>query len=202
MRSQPRSQLRWLVCLALGVAPLAGAAGQDLPRLAPLTASRLLVLPAQSAAGANDPRLWLARFDSVLTAQLESRGPGAGWAYARDAIRYQRQNPSYLTDARSLGTYALNDDRVRENSVLPEPFASRLRAYIGIADARLTLVPVAATFDTTVSPRVATLRLVVADGRAVRVVGVYSVTSPYADVTAAADSLALQTARLFIARSP
>jgi hypothetical protein len=196
-------QLGWLArCLVIGGAPLAGAAGQAAPPLAPLTASRLLVLPGQSVTGASDPRAWLARFDSVVTAQLEDRGPGAGWAYARDAIRYQRQNPSYLTDARALGTRALADERVRENSVVPEPFASRLRAYVGIADARLTLVPVAATLDTTRTPRVATLRLVVADGRTARVVGAYTVTSPYSVGMAAADSLALQTARLFIARSP
>ena len=198
-----RIQLGWLArCVVIGGAPLAAAAGQAAPPLAPLTASRLLVLPAQSVTGTSDPRAWLARFDSVVTVQLENRGPGAGWAYARDAIRYQRQNPSYLADARAMGTHALADDRVRENSVVPEPFASRLRAYIGVADARLTLVPVAATLDTTKVPRVATMRLVIADGRTARVVGAYTVTSPYAEAIAAADSLAVQAARLFIVRSP
>ena len=175
------------------------AAAQAPPRFEQLTATRVLVVPAQEVSGVTDARAWLMRFDSVLTSQLQDGGIGAGWAYARDAARFQRQNPSYLTDPRVLGTRPLAAANVKEGMTLPQPFASRIRAYVALADSRVAVVPALAAIDSSASPSSATLRLVLVDAPASTILAALTVSSTFAGTAAAAaDSLAAATARLFV----
>jgi hypothetical protein len=179
--------------------PLVGVSGQAEPPHGALTTSRILLVPAQGVGGAPAPAAWLARYDSVLTGRLHDGGVGSAWAYARDTERFWRQNPTYLSDPRTLGAQPLMGDKVKEGFVLPEPFGSRLRAYVALADARFALVPVAAVVDSVPVVRQARLRLAIVDGRLNRVLSVVDVSTAYQGAPQfAADSLAFVTARLFV----
>lgn len=171
------------------------------PPLASMTASRALVLPAQELLGAADARTWLARYDSVLTALLEEGGIGRSWGYARDALRYARQNPTYAADPRAIGASPLKNEKVREAFALPDPFASRTRMLSAIGNARAVIVPVSATLDSTKAPRTGQILLVIADPKASRVAWSGTLTTAFAGRPIDfADSLASATARLFVAR--
>ncbi len=190
------------VLRATGFVALSSAAalGQSAPRFASMTTSRLLVLPAQEVTGTADGKAWLARFDSVLTARLEAGGLANGWAYPRDAIRYNRQNPTYTSDPRVMGVQPLKSEKTRGGFSLPEPFASRLRALLAVADARTTIVPVVASIDSIAAPHTARLQLTFVDGRLSRVLWTGVLETRYeGNAAAAADSLAAVTARLFVA---
>jgi hypothetical protein len=165
-----------------------------------MTASRILVLPVQEVAGAPETQDWLARFDSVFTARLEDGGIGPGWAYPRDAMRYARSNPTYVSNPRTIGAQLLKGDKIKAGVPLPEPFASRVRALVAIADARHAIVPVVVRIDSTTAPRTAKLQLMFIDARLSRVdwSGLIEVKFTGAPAVAA-DSLAASTARLFIA---
>ena len=177
------------------------AAGQESPRFASMSSSRLLLVPAQEVLGTSDGRAWLARFDSVLTVQLEEGGIGKGWAYPKDAVRYARLNPTYTSDPYTLGAQPLKSDKVKDGFDLPEPFASRLRALLAIADARTAVVPIVARVDSTAVPRVVRLQLMFVDGRSRQVLWTGTLEAKYAGhALAAADSLALMTSRLFVSR--
>ena len=195
-----RQLLSGVFCAAGFVAIVSVAAlAQTPPKFGSMTTSRLLLLPAQEVTGTADGRAWLARFDSVLTARLEAGGIANGWAYPRDAIRYNRQNPTYTTDPRLMGVQPLKSDKIKDGFSLPEPFASRLRALLAVADARNTIVPVVARIDSTTNPRAARLQLTLVDGRLSRVLWTGMLEVKYeGSTTAAADSLALMTARLFV----
>lgn len=165
-----------------------------------MTTSRALVLPAQEVAGVAEPRVWLTRFDSVFTARLENGGIGKAWGYARDAMRYARQNPTYATDPRSMGAQPLKSEKVRNGFSLPEPFATRSRVLTAIGNARHVVVPVAATIDSTTTPRSAKLQVTIVDPKASRVVWTGVITASFSGTTlAVADSLAAGAARLFVA---
>jgi hypothetical protein len=164
-----------------------------------MTTARVLLLPAQELAGANDTRAWLARFDSLLTVRLVDGGIGTGWAYPRDAARYSRMNPTYVSDPHSMGAQPLKNDKIAKGFSLPEPFASRLRALIAVGDTRDAIVPVVAKLDSTKTPRTISLRLVFVDGRASNVMWAGTVEARYDGAPAvAADSLAAAVARLFV----
>jgi hypothetical protein len=188
------------IVLALAAGALAGPAGaQEAPKFAPMTASRILVLPAQEVAGAPETRAWLARFDSVFTARLEDGGIGNGWAYPRDAIRYARSNPTYVSDPRSMGAQPLKAEKVKSGFALPEPFASRIRALVAIADTRHAIVPVVVRIDSTTTPRTAKLQLMFIDAKLSRVDWSGTIEVKFTGAPAvAADSLAMTTARLFV----
>jgi hypothetical protein len=190
---------RAALALAVGIAA-APAGAQDAPKFAPMTAARMLVLPVQEVAGSPEAKVWLARFDSVFTARLEDGGIGPGWAYARDAIRYARSNPTYVNDPRTMGAQLLKGDKIKAGVPLPEPFASRIRALVAIADARHAIVPVVVRIDSTTTPRTAKLQLMFIDAKLSRVdwSGVIEVKFTGAPAVAA-DSLAITTSRLFIA---
>jgi hypothetical protein len=176
------------------------AIAQDAPKFAPMTAARILVLPVQEVAGAPETQAWLTRFDSVFTALLEDGGIGPGWAYPRDAMRYARSNPTYINNPKAMGAQLLKGDKVKAGVPLPEPFASRLRAMVAIADARNAIVPVVVRIDSTTTPRTATLRLMFVDAKLSRVDWVGTIGVKFTGAPAvAADSLAMTTARLFIA---
>jgi hypothetical protein len=190
---------RIMLALALGGAAVPAGA-QDAPRFAPMTASRLLVLPAQEVAGAPETKAFLARFDSVFTARLEDGGIGPGWAYPRDAVRYARSNPTYISDPRVMGAQLLKGEKMKAGVPLPEPFASRVRALVAIADARHAIVPVVMRIDSTTTPRTAKLQLMFIDARLSRVDWSGTIEVKFAGAPAvAADSLAMMTARLFVA---
>lgn len=164
-----------------------------------MTTARVLLLPAQELSGATDTRVWLARFDSLLTARLVDGGVGSSWAYPRDAARYARSNPTYVSDPHSMGVQLLKSDKVAKGFSLPEPFASRLRALIAIGDTRDAIVPVVAKLDSTKTPRTIQLRLMFIDGRASNVMWAGNIEAHYDGVPAvAADSLAAAVARLFV----
>lgn len=164
-----------------------------------MTASRILLLPAQEVAGAPETKAWLARFDSVFTARLEDGGVGPAWAYPRDAARYARSNPTYVSDPRAIGAQLLKGDKVKSGVPLPEPFASRVRALVAIADARNAIVPVVVRIDSTTTPRTATLRLMFVDALTSRVEWVGTIQTKFTGPpSVAADSLAFTTARLFV----
>lgn len=187
-----------MVAACLLAVQVAGAQTPE-PRFASLTTSRVLVVPAQDVAGAPDRTAWLTRFDSVLTSRLVDGGIGSGWAYARDAIRYQRQNPTYLPDARMLGAQPLAAANIKDGMALPDVFAMRVRSYTGLANSRTAVVPIAAAVDTTSTPRSASLRIAIIDTPSRKVVAITSVASPFAgSALAAADSLAVGVARLFV----
>lgn len=161
----------------------------------------MLVLPVQDVTGAADAALWLARFDSVFTEQLHAGGIGAGWAYARDAIGYARRNPTYVADPKAIGAQPLRNERAtREGFALPEPFATRVRTLVAIAETRTAVVPVLARLDSTgPDGRLARLQITIVDARASRVVWGGTIESRYDGAPlAAADSLARVAARLFI----
>ena len=189
------------IALALAVGSIVAPAGaQEAPKFAPMTAARILVLPAQEVAGAPETRAWLTHFDSVFTARLEDGGIGPGWAYPRDAARYARSNPTYVSDPRAMGVQLLKGDKVKAGTALPEPFASRIRALVAIADARNAIVPVVVHIDSTVTPRVAKLRLMFVDAKLSRVDWVGTIEVKFTGAPAvAADSLAMTAARLFVA---
>jgi hypothetical protein len=171
------------------------------PPLASLTASRVLVLPAQEVTGAGDATAWLVRFDSVFTEQLQTGGIGAGWAYAHDAVGYSRRNPTYVADPRAIGAQPLKNERAtREGFALPEPFASRIRTLVAIAETRTSVVPVVARLDSTARDgRIARLQITIVDARASRVVWGGTVESRFDGAPlVAADSLARVAARLFV----
>lgn len=188
------------IALTLAFGVITGvASAQDAPKFAQMTASRILVLPAQEVAGAPETRDWLARFDSVFTARLEDGGIGPGWAYPRDAMRYARSNPTYVSDPRAIGAQLLKGDKIKAGSLLPEPFASRVRALIAIADGRHAIVPVVIRIDSTTTPRSATLRLMIVDAKLSRIDWIGTLEAKFTGLPAvAADSLALTTARLFV----
>jgi hypothetical protein len=192
------------IALALAIGVGAGQSdAQDTPKFAHWTASRILVLPAQEVAGAPETRDWLSRFDSTFTARLEDGGIGPGWAYPRDAARYARSNPTYISDPRAMGAQLLKGEKVKAGVPLPEPFASRVRALVAVADARRVLVPVVVRIDSTLTPRSAKLQLMLVDALTSRVEWVGTVESRFIGAPAiAADSLAVTTARLFVGGSP
>lgn len=164
-----------------------------------MTTSRALLLPAQEVTGVAEVRVWLARFDSVLTSRLENGGVGTGWAYPRDAMRYSRQNPTYATDPRAIGAYALKTEKARSGFSLPEPFATRARVLSAIANARAVIVPVAAAFDSTKTPRAGQMQVTIVDPKSSRVVWTGVVTAAFAGgAIEFADSLAAGAARLFV----
>jgi hypothetical protein len=197
MRHLLRGVLRVAGIVAI---PSVAALAQVAPKFGSMTTSRLLLLPAQEVTGTTDGRAWLARFDSVLTSRLEAGGIANGWAYPRDAIRYNRQNPTYTSDPRLMGVQPLKNEKIKDGFSLPEPFASRLRALLAVADARTTIVPVVARIDSTASPRTARLQLALVDGRLSRVLWTGTIEVRYEGTTsAAADSLAFMAARLFVA---
>jgi hypothetical protein len=164
-----------------------------------MTTSRVLLLPAQELSGAGDTRAWLARFDSLLTARLVDGGIGSGWAYPRDAVRYARSNPTYVSDPRTMGVQSLKSDKVSKGFSLPEPFASRLRALLAVGDARDAIVPIVAKIDSTKSPRAVQVKLTFVDGRASKVMWTGTIAAHYdGGPGLAADSLAAAVARLFV----
>lgn len=159
----------------------------------------MLLLPAQEVAGVADTRQWLARFDSVLTSKLVAGGIGSGWAYPRDAVRYARNNPTYVSDPHAMGTQLLKSDAADKGFSLFEPFASRLRTILAVADARDAIVPVVATLDTVAQPATAKMKLVFVDGRGSKLIASIILDVKYAgQASAAADSLASAVARLFV----
>ena len=179
----------------------AQAATPQAPVLGGMTTSRALVLPAQEVLGVVDQRVWLARFDSVLTSLLENGGIGRSWAYPRDAMRYARQNPTYAADPRAIGALPLKNEKVREAFSLPEPFASRTRMLTAIGNARNVIVPVSATVDSVASPRTGQLLVTIVDPKVSKVMWSGTVTSSFmGGPLDFADSLAVATARLFVAR--
>lgn len=171
------------------------------PPLASMTASRALVLPAQEMLGASDARQWLARYDSVLTVLLDEGGIGRSWGYARDAMRYARQNPTYAADPRAIGALPLKNEKLRSAFTLPEPFASRARMLSAIGNARAVIVPVSATLDSTKTPPSGQLLLVIVDPKSSKVAWSGTLNTAFVGGPLAfADSLASVTARLFVAR--
>lgn len=187
----------------VALAALAAAPGlaQDPPSppFASMTTSRVLLLPAQELAGAGDTRVWLARFDSVLTVRLVDGGIGSAWAYPRDAARFARMNPTYVSDPHAMGVQPLKNDKVKKGFSLPEPFASRLRGLLAVGDARDAIVPIIARIDTTQAPRSVKLQLMLVDGRASTVTWTTTIDAHYDGGPAvAADSLAAAVARLFV----
>ena len=189
------------IALALAIGSVGAPAGaQEAPKFAPMTASRMLVLPAQEVSGTPETKAWLTRFDSVFTAHLEDGGIGPGWAYPRDAARYARSNPTYVSDPRMMGVQLLKGDKVKAGTALPEPFASRIRALVAIADARHAIVPVVIHIDSTTTPRTAKMKLMFIDAKLSRVDWTGNIEVKFNGAPAvAADSLAMTTARLFIA---
>jgi hypothetical protein len=181
------------------VSRVAGA--QDSPRFASYVTSRLVVLPGQEVIGAGPARPWLDQFDATLTATLENGGVGAQWAYPRDLQRAFRRNPTYASNPQTLGAQPLKSEKAREGTTLPEPFAGRTRALLALSDARFALVPVAVRVDTLQSPAYAELRLSIIDGRQSTILWTGIIETRFTGpLTAAADSLALRTAGLFVAR--
>jgi hypothetical protein len=165
-----------------------------------MTATRMLVLPAQEVSGAPETRAWLTRFDSVLTGRLEDGGIGPEWAYARDAIRYARSNPTYISNPLAMGAQLLKGSKIKAGTPLPEPFASRVRALVAIANARQAIVPVVVRIDSTTTPRTAKLQLMFVDAILSRVEWMGTVETKFLGMPGvAADSLAIITARLFVA---
>lgn len=190
-----------ILALALAISALSSSAlSQQAPKFSSMTATRILVLPAQEVAGTAESRAWLTRFDSVFTVRLEEGGIGPGWSYPRDAIRYARSNPTYVSDPHFLGAQLLRGDKVKPGNPLPEPLASRLRALIAIADGRTAMLPVIVRIDTTVTPRVAKLSLMFLDAKLSRVDWVGTIEAKFTGASiVAADSIAFTAARLFVA---
>lgn len=200
------SCVRTLLSLLTFSVLLSGAAvsrahAQEEPRFASYVTSRLVVLPGQAVLGAGPARPWLDQFDATLTGALENGGVGSGWAYPRDVIRAARRNPTYAADPLALGAQPLQSDRARAGTNLPEPFGSRTRALLALNDARFAVVPVAARIDTTQSPAMAELRLTIIDVRQSQILWTGIIETRFTGpLSAAADSLALRTAGLFVAR--
>jgi hypothetical protein len=192
-------RLRFHLLAAAVLCSSAPAAAQNAPKLGALTASRLLVLPVQEVTGTAEGRAWLVRFDSAFTVRLEDGGIGPGWAYPRDAVRYARSNPTYVSDPRVMGAQLLKGNGVKAGVPLPEPFASRVRALVAVADARHAVVPIVVRIDSTASPRTATLQLAIVDARLSRVDWIGTIDTPFSgSPSLAADSLAMKAARLFL----
>jgi hypothetical protein len=177
------------------------AAAQEAPRLASLTASKLLLFPAQEMTGAPESAAWLTRFDSLLTVRLRDGGIGAGWAYPADAIRYYRQNSTYLTDPFAIGAQPLKSEKAKAGVQLPDVLHTRLRMFVALADARNTMIPIIAHIDTVASPRSARMQLTIVDARINSIAWTGIVEAKFDGVPAhAADSLANAVARLFVSK--
>jgi hypothetical protein len=98
-----------------------------------------------------------------------------------------------------MGVQLLKGDKVKAGTTLPEPFGTRLRALVAIADARNAIVPIVARIDSTVTPRMARLHMAFVDAKLATVQWIGVLESPFAgNAAAAADSLALVAARLFV----
>lgn len=195
----PRHLLAF-IALCLGGAVSVGAQ-EAAPRLAGYVAERVVVLPLQSVAGPVAAQPWREAYDAALTAALTDGGLGGGWAFAPDVQRLARRNPTYAADPRALGAQPLAAERAKAGTPLPEPFASRLRTLLGLNDGRLALVPVAVRVDTAQVPAYAELRLSLVDGRERRILWTAILETRYTGpAEAAADSLALRTAALFLPR--
>jgi hypothetical protein len=141
------------------------------PPLAPFAAERLAVFPLQgftAAPGATGTAAaaWGAAVDALIADSLGARGLADQWRYARDLDAGWRRNRAYVSDPRLLGAMPLRGGDPRKLKQLPEPFAGRLRAHLGVAGSRYALVPVHLHLAAPVADSVVgTLRVVVVDGR-------------------------------------
>jgi hypothetical protein len=156
----------------LAAAPLAPPGA-----LASLASEPLIVLPLQAIAGthawrtdAAPERLLIARFDSLFEVELAGRRLGAAWAFPSHLARSARRNPTYLPDPSLMrGAPAILAHLRRPDAPLAEPFASQVRAFAGISNARYAMVPLDLRIDSVTAGGRLAMRLAVVDTRAARV---------------------------------
>lgn len=116
---------------------------------------------------AGSERELLARVDSLLESELRGRGL-IQWTYAPALIRAARRNPTYLVDPTQLRAGgALRAAARQRERTLAEPFASQVRALVGVSGSRYVLVPFELAFvpDSSGNRGAVALALAVADAR-------------------------------------
>ncbi|MBX9928246.1 MAG: hypothetical protein K2X99_04960 [Gemmatimonadaceae bacterium] len=169
MRPLRRASLLALVAVALGAAPIGAQTPNPTP-LAGFAGQRVAVLPLQLLAAdtsewgrGGSPTALKRAFDDSLTALLTERGIGTAWAYAADILRGAKRNPTYAGDPTALGAQLLRFDT--KDGAVGDPFASRLRTQLALADARYALVPVRVLLQPKGRARRAVLVVALIDGR-------------------------------------
>ncbi len=151
------------------------------PPLAPFASMRVAIVPIQLwrpdsigwSREINWGRTRLA-VDSALQAVLEERGMGRKWAYASDAVRSARRNPTYASDPYSLGVGRWRNTPPEGGEVLPGALADNLRSVTALGDARFALIPV----ELRAQGDAVVLRLILADTRTRQIVWAGDLLSP------------------------
>ncbi|MDQ6887614.1 MAG: hypothetical protein M3068_10005 [Gemmatimonadota bacterium] len=159
------------------------------PQLAPLPSRplaafatrRVIVLPTHFlrpadslgwAAQVARPREYLRSLDDQIAIALGERGVKSSWIFPEALARSARRNAGFAADP-----YALSIEFMRPpfkpapERLLPDPFASQLRALVALNDARYALIPVELRFEPAGGGAGrAVLRVALVDARATQVV--------------------------------
>jgi hypothetical protein len=118
-----------------------------------LTGSRVMVLPAQhgpNQTGGGEP---VPGLDREIEFWLRDAAPRVSWVFPPEIDRALARSPSLRIDIRALAVSSFHRARV-EN--IGDPLFGDLRSLNALVDARVALIPVAATFaeDSTGNGRV------------------------------------------------
>jgi hypothetical protein len=179
---RPVAVLVFALVLALPAgAQQAASPAAPAPPLAPFTAMRVVIAPAQlwraDSIGWSKSLPWAATrtsLDSAVQAVLEERGLGRKWAYASDVVRAARRNPMYASDPMSLGVGRWRTTPPAAGEELPGLLADNLRSVTALGDARHVLIPV----ELRAAGDAVILRLVLVDTRTRTVIWAGDLLSP------------------------
>jgi hypothetical protein len=144
-----RTLLVWASALAIaGCARTRAAPTPESPKPPPpdLTGRAVFVLPAQPAPGARrDPQSGeiVPGLDGEIAYWLEDHGPRVDWTFPPEVRRALERNAMLNIDVDALAVGSFHRAEVIN---IGDPLLGDLRRLAAVVDARLALVPVAATY--------------------------------------------------------
>lgn len=139
----------WLLAIAAVLMACGGRRTEppspDLPQAPPpdLTGTRVMVLPAQPAAGAAVVGEPVPGLDSEIAFWLGESAPRVEWVFPPDIRQALARSPSLDIDIDALAVSSFHRAQVER---IGDPLFGDLRALNALVDARYALVPVAAGF--------------------------------------------------------
>ncbi len=178
-----------LTAATLALAACAAKQQRTEPNLAPLpsrplavfSTRRVIVLPTHFlrpadslgwAAQVARPKEYLRSLDDQIALALGDRGVKDSWVFPEALARSARRNAGFAADPYALSLEFMRPPfKPSPERLLPDPFASQIRALVALNDARYALIPVELRFEPAGggSGR-AVLRVALVDARATQVV--------------------------------
>ncbi len=115
-----------------------------------------------------DHRTALLRADSLVGAQLQTRGPEVTWVLPPQLRKVARRAAGFVEDPDQMGQAILRSPKLTK---VPDPLRSSLRSLMALVNGRVALVPASLGFGPESDGRVrADLTLVLADSRTGKVI--------------------------------